>query len=147
MYKREEHIEEENLDWEKSQTEEIEKKTKKTAHVIFTPNQKSKQSIWQSIATFDMQAKSKHFVEKNIQLSSFMGVLLLPYFVGFIILYLLFYTYGGMSLMSFLNLDTDFLLLHLWSIGAYIFITLWVFGALTHILQSSKMLLSPQRTY
>ena len=146
MYKREEHIEEENLDWEKSQTEQIEKKTKKKEQVIFTPNQKSKRSIWQSIATFDMQEKSKHFVEKNKQLSSFMGVLLLPYFVGFIILYLLFYSYGGMSLMSFLNLDKDFLLVHLWSIGAYIFITLWVFWAVSHIIQSSKMLLSAQRT-
>ena len=144
MYKREEHIEEENLDWKKSQTEHIEKKTKKTGHVTFTPNQKSKQSIWKSIEKFDMQAKSKQFVEKNTQLSSIVGVLLLPYFVGFMILYLLFYVYGGMSLIGFLSIDKDFLLLHSWSIGAYLFITLWVFWAISHIIQSSKTLLSPQ---
>ena len=146
MYKREEEIEDENLDWDKSQAEQIENRKQKTKNVIFTPQLKSKQSVWQSIATFDMQAKSKHFVEKNVQVSSFMGVLILPYFVGFILAYLLFYNYGNMSLIGFLNLDKEFLLLQLWSIGAYIFVTLWVFWACSHIIQSSKFLLSHQQT-
>jgi len=140
MYKRKEQIAEENLDWEKAQNKKIEKNTQTGATVTLPPSFQSKQNIWKSIAKFDMQKKSKHFLERNMQFSSFMGILVLPYFVGFVIAYFLFYTYGNMSLMRFLNIDKEFFIMHLWSIGAYIFITLWVCWAFIYILKSSKRL-------
>ena len=135
MYKRVEQIEEENLDWDQQHTR-LQKE-----NVIFSPNLKSKKSVWQSINEFDIEKKSMNFLENNMELSSFMGVLLLPYFVGFLFGYILFYSYGGMSLIGFLSLDKEFLLLQLWSIGAYMFVTSWLFWAFTHILQSSQKLI------
>jgi len=135
MYKREEQIQEENLDWDQSNSR------MQKENIIFSPAYKSKKTVWQSINAFDIEKQSMHFVEKNIELSSFMGVLLLPYFVGFLVTYILFYSYGGMSLIGFLSMDKEFLLLQLWSIGAYMFVTSWVFWAFSHILQSSQKLI------
>lgn len=141
MYKRVEQIEEENLDWDQQHTRQIEAMRVQKENVIFSPHFKSKKTLWQSITELDIQKILMKTLEKNMELSSLMGVLLLPYFVGFLFGYVLFYSYGGMSFIGFLSMDKEFLLLQLWSIGAYMFVTSWVFWAFSHILQSSKKLI------
>ena len=141
MYKRVEHIEEENLDWDKPQTGLTEKSQVQKENVIFSPAFKNKKALWQSIPEFDMEKRLSQLVLKNMELSSIMGILILPYFVGFLFTYVLFYSYGNMTFIGFLSLDKEFLLLQLWSIGAYMFVTSWLFWAFSHIVQSSKLLI------
>jgi hypothetical protein len=141
MYKRVEQIEEENLDWDQQNSRLIEAERMQKENVIFSPTYKSKKTLGQSLTEFDIEKRVSHFVVKNMEISSFMGILILPYFVGFLFTYVLFYSYGGMSIIAFLSIDKEFLLLQLWSIGAYMFVTLWLFWAFSHIVQSSKQLL------
>ena len=141
MYKRVEQIEEENLDWDQQDTRLTEAAQGQKENIIFSPKFKSKKAVWPSINKLEIEKMSMKFIENNMGLSSFMGVLILPYFVGFLFGYILFYSYGGMSLIGFLSMDKEFLLLQLWSIGAYLFVTSWVFWACSHILQSSKKLI------
>ncbi len=141
MYKRVEHITEENLDWDQPNSRLTEETQVEKENVIFSPTFKNQKTLWQSITELKIEKRSMNFFDKNMELSSFMGVLLLPYFVGFLIGYVLFYSYGGMSIMEFLNIEKDHLLFQLWSIGAYLFVTIWVFWAFSQVIQSSKQLL------
>lgn len=143
MYKRLEHIEDENLDWDQMDESLLEETTVQKENVIFSPVFKNKKALWQSITAFDIQQKMMKLLEKNLEISSFMGILLLPYFVGFLIAYALFYNYGGMTIMDFFTIEKDHILLQLWSIGAYLFVTLWVFWAFSQVAQRTKQLLNP----
>lgn len=141
MYKRVEKIEEENLDWDQSEKSLIEESSVENEKVILSPGFKKKRSVWQSITEFNMQKKMMNLFEKNLEVSSFVSILLLPYFVGFVLTYMLFYSYGGMTIIGFLSLEKDHILLQLWSIGAYMFVTLWVMWAFSKIVQNGKKML------
>ncbi len=141
MYKRVEHIEEETLDWDQPNSGLTEEMQVQKENVISSPIFKSKKVLWQSITEFDIQKSMMKLLEKNLEISSFMGILLLPYFVGFLIGYALFYNYGGMTIMDFLTIEKDHILLQLWSVGAYLFVTLWVFWAFSKVAQRTKQLL------
>ncbi len=141
MYKRVEQIEEENLDWDQQNLGLIEELQVQKENVIFSPTFKSKIRLWQSITELDIQKRMMKLLEKNLEISSFMGILLLPYLVGFLVGYALFHNYGGMTIMDFLSIEKDHILFQLWSIGAYLFVTLWVFWAFSKVAQSSKQLL------
>lgn len=141
MYKRVEKIQEENLDWDQPKRNLIVESSMENEKIIFSPGFKKKRSVWQSITEFDIEKRLTRFVEKNTELSSLMGLLLLPYFVGFVLAYILFYSYGGMTIIGFLSFEKDHILLQLWSIGAYIFVTLWVMWAFSKIAQNGKRML------
>lgn len=142
MYKRVEHIEEENLDWDQQSKRLIEEKPVQAENVIYAPALQSKKTFWQSIIEFDMQKVVVDIFNKNMEIVSFMGVLLLPYFVGFLFAYVLFFSYGNLTIMEFITMGKEYLLLELWSIGAYLFVTSWVFWAFSQIAQNRKQLLT-----
>ena len=141
MYKRVEKIEEEILDWDQPKKKLIEESSVEDEKVIFSPTFKSEKTVWQSITEFDIEKRVTKIFEKNMEVSSFVSILLLPYFVGFVLAYILFYSYGGMTIIGFLSLEKDHILLQLWSIGAYIFVTLWVMWAFSKIVQHRKQML------
>lgn len=141
MYKRVEKIEDENLDWDQSNKKLIIESSVNNEKVIFSPEFKKKRSLWQRISALDIQKSFLKLFEKNVEVSSFVSVLVIPYFVGFVLAYILFYSYGGMTVIGFLSLEKDHILLQLWSIGAYIFVTLWVMWAFSKIVQNGKRLL------
>jgi len=132
MYVREETIEEENLDWGED-LEKIDQDTDKemveTMHVIhpdeqnhnihFNYNRNIKLNIKQSIMSV---------VDDHSEFSLLFGILFVPYLVGFVVSYLLFFMYGGMPLGSFLSINKGNFHFELWSIGAYCFISLGVIG-------------------
>ena len=141
MYKRVEQIEEENLDWDQQHMRQINETRGQEENVIFSPAFNKKKTVWETIIEYDIEKKLMKFFNKNMELASFMGVLLLPYFIGFWIAYALFYSYGDMTIIGFLSFEKDHLLVQLWSIGAYLFVTSWVFWAFSQVLQNSKQLL------
>jgi len=141
MYKRVEKIEEENLDWDQPKRNLIEESSVESEKIIFSPGFKKKRSVWQRIYALDIQKSLIKLFEKNVEVSSFVSVLIIPYFVGFVLAYILFYSYGGMAIIGFLSLEKDHILLQLWSIGAYIFVTLWVMWAFSKIVQKGKRML------
>ena len=141
MYKRVEKIEEEILDWDQPKKKLIEESSVEDEKVIFSPTFKSEKTVWQSITEFDIEKRVTKIFEKNMEVSSFVSILLLPYFLGFVLTYILFYSYSGMTIIGFLSLEKDHILLQLWSIGAYMFVTLWVMWAFSKIVQHRKQML------
>ncbi len=141
MYKRVEKIQEENLDWDQPKKNLIEESGVENEKIIFSPGFKKKRSVWQSVYELDTQKSLMNIFENNMKISSFMSVLIIPYFVGFVLAYILFYSYGGMTVIGFLSFEKDHILLQLWSIGAYMFVTLWVMWAFSQIVQNGKQML------
>lgn len=137
MYKRVEKIEEEKLDWREKESTLDEKTFIPSKNVNITPL-KNKKRVLSNFSTLKIQNKMTKMIDTNIELSSFIGVLLLPYFVGFSIAYALFYAYAHMTIVDFLTLEKDDIIIQLWSVGAYVFITLGVFWAFAHILKRRK---------
>ncbi|MEA2049031.1 MAG: hypothetical protein U9O64_11380 [Campylobacterota bacterium] len=139
MYKRVEKIEEENLDWGEKNTHLVENTLGQRENLNVPPLKnkkiKNKKRLFRSISDFEIQKKLSKMFDKNIEFASFIGVLLLPYFVGFSIAYALFYTYADMTIIGFLSLEKDHIIVQLWSVGAYIFVTLGVFWAFAQILK------------
>lgn len=121
MYARTETIEEENLDWEANPAAMLRKMDVKITEA-------SMPSMSQEKKKFNLK-KMTHFLEANPELSLLFSIVSLPYTVGFIISYFLFYYYGGMSIESFLNIEKGSIHIEFWSIGAYIFITVGVIWA------------------
>jgi len=134
MYIRNEAIEEEHLDWEG--------KDKHTPKPLFAPEIKDQSALLEEYKELDHKLDKKRkmmtIFEENSKLFSLIGLLILPYILGFVLTYLLFYFYGGMSLGGFIDVKKDYLLFQLWSIGAYLFVTVWVFWAFFRNLTSER---------
>ncbi len=141
MYRRVEQIEEENLDWDQQPEMQVKEIHGQKENVISPPAFKSKKTLLQHITELNIEKRLIKLFNRNMEIASFLAVLLLPYFVGFLFAYMLFYTYGDMSIIGFLSIEKDHILLQLWSIGAYLFVTSWVFWAFSQIVQNSKQLL------
>ncbi len=127
MYTRIETVEEENLDWGSLSMRALE-----TTDEEITESTLSKQikmfldgRLDFSTGIFSIK-KLTHFLDKNSELSLLFSMVTFPYIVGFCISYFLFYFYGGMPIDSFLGLNQNYLAIEMWSIGAYIFITVWL---------------------
>jgi hypothetical protein len=127
MYARIETIEEENLDWGNLSSRAL-----KTKDIEITESTISKQirmflngSANFITGMFNIK-KMTRFLDDNSELSLLFSIVTFPYIVGFCISYFLFYFFGGMPIDSFLGLDQNYLAFEMWSIGAYIFITVWV---------------------
>lgn len=77
----------------------------------------------------DVKRKVAKLLKKNEEFSLSLGILFLPYTLGFAISYMLFYFYGGMPIESFITIEKGNMHFELWSIGAYLFITAGVIWA------------------
>lgn len=124
MYVRKQLIEEENLDWgehlEKNQEE-----TQKIRHIIHTNSEKNKivfNNRVNVVRNFNIKKSITNFLNEYSELTLMASIIILPYIVGFLISYFLFYFYGGMSISSFVGMQGQ-LYMGFWSIGAYLFIT------------------------
>ena len=143
MYKRNEDIEEEHLDWE-----DQDKQPPAIPKVVNVPkpllapkikDQSSQMEEYKGLNhTLDMKRKMMHIFNENIKLLSLIGLLIIPYVVGFVLTYLLFYFYGGMTVGGFVDIKKEYLPLQLWSIGTYLFVTLWVIWAIVNMFKKGE---------
>ena len=132
MYARTETIEEENLDWEMNPAAMLKNMDTKMTKIEMPSMSKEKKMFFTN--SIDLKGKFNlkkltQFLDTNPELSLLFSIVSLPYTVGFIISYFLFYYYGGMSIESFLNIEKGSIHIEFWSIGAYIFITVGVIWA------------------
>lgn len=133
MYVREETIEEENIDWgeltqasEDNQDKLIEDMKEEAAQApvskpkeIFLDNR----NIQKTGLMYTLKNELSDFLKQYAEISLLFGIIFIPYALGFFISYFLFYFYGGMSLNNFLSVQQVPTTIELWSIGAYLFVT------------------------
>ena len=72
---------------------------------------------------FTLKNELTDLFKKYAEVSLLLGIVFIPYTLGFVISYFLFYFYGGMSISNFLGVQEVPTTIELWSIGAYLFIT------------------------
>lgn len=135
MYVREETIEEENLDWDaltrvsKDNQEQLIEDTKEET-ASHDPFSKPKKTFLKNRVKsqklgpkFTLKNELTDLFKKYAEVSLLLGIVFIPYTLGFVISYFLFYFYGGMSISNFLGVQEVPTTIELWSIGAYLFIT------------------------
>ena len=134
MYVREETIEEENLDWgelthasEDNQERHIEDTKEETSPP--DPVSKPKKLFFKKRATnekigpnFTLKNELSDIFKHNAEISLLLGIVIVPYILGFVISYFLFYFYGGMSISNFLGVQKVPTTIELWSMGAYLLV-------------------------
>ncbi|EIF51314.1 hypothetical protein [Sulfurovum sp. AR] len=135
MYVRNETIEEENLDWgelteaSKDNQDKLIEDMKEEASKDTTIPQKKKiflnnhAKIQKIGAKFTLKNELTDLIKQNTEISLLLVIFFLPYILGFVISYFLFYFYGGMSINNFLTVEQVPTTIELWSIGAYLFVT------------------------
>ena len=134
MYVREEKIEEENLDWgelakasKENQEKLIEEVTQESATESVPKPKKSllkqRANIRKIAPKFTLKDELIHFLKHNAEISLLLGIVFIPYMLGFVISYFLFFFYGGMPISHFLDVQKVPTTIELWSIGAYLFVT------------------------
>ncbi|HEY9189700.1 MAG TPA: hypothetical protein VIM88_02410 [Sulfurovum sp.] len=134
MYVREEKIEEENLDWgelTKASQENQEKLIEEAKHEAAGQSvpESNKSFLKQSAAIkkiapkFTLKDELTHFLKHNAEISLLFGMVFIPYILGFLISYFLFFFYGGMPISHFLDVQKVPTTIELWSIGAYLFVS------------------------
>ena len=125
MYKRAEQIEEENLNWERETIQETHVLTsEKLTSKPQTSLQLSLQNRIESITKKLNFKKINDFIDDNAEIALLFAVVVLPFVVGFCFSYALYYLYGGVTISGFLAMGKDHTVLEMWSIGAYVFITI-----------------------
>jgi hypothetical protein len=125
MYKRAEQIEEENLNWEGGSSEETHAlASKKSTSNPQTSLQLSLQNRMAFIAKILNFKKLNDFIDDNTEIALLFAVVVFPFVVGFCFSYALFYLYGGVPMSGFLEMGKNHTVLEMWSIGAYVFITI-----------------------
>jgi len=143
MYERKANIEEENLDWgegvETLDHPETESETQETKHVIHTATEHNK-------ITFKKQFK---FTQANVkreitnlltvysEISLLLSLLIVPYIVGFFVVAFIL-IYGGVPIDRFFSAKEGVFHFELWSIGAYIFITVGVIWLVVMLFQNRR---------
>lgn len=125
MYKRAEHIEEENLNWESVPAQETQAiPAEKSSSRQYTSLQLSLQNLMDMIAKKLTIKKLSNLIDEHSEISLLFAVVVLPFVVGFCFSYLLYFMYGGVPISGFLAMGKDHTIVEMWSIGAYIFITI-----------------------
>ena len=125
MYKRAEQLEEENLIWENVPAQETQAiPAKKSYSRLHTSLQLSLQNRMDVIAKKLTIKKLSNLMDEHSEIALLFAVGVLPFVVGFCFSYLLFYLYGGVPISGFLAMGKDHTIVEMWSIGAYIFITI-----------------------
>lgn len=134
MYIREETIEEENLDWgeltkvsKENQDKLIEDTKEETAQDPLPQKKKiflkNPDNSINTGSKFTFKNELSDLFKQNAEISLLLGIVVVPYMLGFVISYFLFYFYGGMSINNFLTLEQVPTAIELWSIGAYLVVT------------------------
>lgn len=131
MYVREEHIEEENLDWEEHTRLSIDNHNNVTEETreeaVEAPVSKQNKPFLNNRANMGRKVSLKRelndLLKQNAEISLLFGIVLIPYLLGFLISYFLFFFYGGMPISHFLDVQKVPTTIELWSIGAYVFVT------------------------
>ena len=131
MYVRDQPIEEENLDWgediEKTDTPEVEAENKETKHIIHPATEHNK-IVFQKKFKFtqiNIKRKIQNVLDEHGEVYLLLGFLTLPYIIGFIVVTFIL-LYGGVPIDRFFSLKEGIFHFELWSIGAYISITIGV---------------------
>lgn len=134
MYVREEKIEEENLDWgeltkaSKENQEKLIEEAKQEAAGASVPTPKksflnNRAKMIKMAPKFTLKDELTHYLKHNAEVSLLLGMVFIPYVLGFLISYFLFFFYGGMPISHFLDVQKVPTTIELWSIGAYIFVS------------------------
>lgn len=131
MYVRQEHIEEENLDWGELAKASVVKQNNALEETkegdVKSSVSKQKKPFLNNRAKmgrkFNIKNELNDLLKQNAEISLLLGIVLVPYILGFAISYFLFFFYGGVSIVSFLSIPQAPSAIELWSIGAYLFIT------------------------
>ncbi len=106
MYKREENIEEEKLDWD-SIPHAVSGEKKPFFHENYDPEN-------------SLNLKNKDFnLEENLTIISIFTLFIFPYIIGFLFCYLLFFVYGTMNIIDFIMIQGPSLSIGSWAIGIY----------------------------
>ena len=139
MYKRKEVVEEEHLEWDKKTKETIQEKN---VEVTLPPKVKHKELLIDEESSFenksDKQSNVITFFYKYEYLSIGLIILILPYLVGLLFNFVLFYIYSGITLDKVFNIEKKHNIFELWSIGAYTFVTLGIIWILLKTLKDSR---------
>jgi len=131
MYVRKEQLPEENLDWhesfEKKDHAETQTESREKMHVIHPATENNKIVLEKKVKLKDVNLKKTilSFFDEHAEASLFLGILTLPYVIGFIVVSFIL-VYGGVPIDRFFSLKEGVFHFELWSIGAYIFITVGV---------------------
>lgn len=128
MYRRKETIEEEHLEWGKP-LKRASGANQNIAAVLKPRSSKKFSDTLKSGTSFINTTRKKKFEfvinEDNIKLTSFVMGIIVPYIIGFTLLYVIFFAYGGMSLLNYITRFEKFYEhFELWSVGAYLLIVL-----------------------
>ena len=130
MYARIETIEEECLDWGNNFAATLKKSDKEITKSVQPSEPKHEQFFLKEYVTlsknFNIIRKFTDVLNQRPELSFIFSMLTLPYVLGFLISYFLYYTYGGMPISHFVHVGHVSFQVELWSMGAYICITLLV---------------------
>jgi hypothetical protein len=70
-----------------------------------------------------MKRKDTEFFVVKSEFFLLFSILIFPYVLGFLLCYILFYFYGGMTIESFLEMQQLHLQIEFWCISAYLFVT------------------------
>ena len=135
MYKRDEKIEEEQLDWDEESTPKTDEK-ELTVIKPYEPRPKNYSSKDEGKYYYELpkQSSLESFLEKYEILTLVSGGLLLPYIVGLLFNSALFYMYSGVTIAKIFSVNKNPTIFELWTIGAYFFVTLWLIGIVMKIL-------------
>lgn len=131
MYKRKDMLEDENLDWDKKNLnldeespKNIYKKNNKKHDIFTKPIFKHKNKILHNRSQNFEKKGFGDILKENFQIFLLANILILPYLVGFTIIYFLFSHYGNVPFESFFNMQHLQISLEMWFVGFYLFLTI-----------------------
>jgi len=138
MYKRNEVIEEEHLEWDKTKDIVQEKDVKVTLPHEVKPEILliAEESSFENKS--DKQSNVMTFFHKYEYLSLGLIILILPYLVGLLFNFVLFYIYSGITLDKVFIIEKEHNIFEFWTIGIYTFVTSWIIWIILKTLNDSR---------
>lgn len=139
MYARKENIPEENLDWDKTlqkeEHPETETEVKEEKHVIHPTSEHIKMKFEKKVKLSDLNIMQKinNLLDQHGEVTLLFALLTFPYIIGFIVVSFIL-IYGGVPINRFFSMKEGVFHFELWSIGAYIFITVGVIWLVMQLL-------------
>ena len=131
MYVREETIEEENLDWgkhlEKIDNSETDSEITETQQITGTATKDTKRIIKKKVKSTQLNIKREitDLLDQYPEISLLFSFVTLPYVIGFFVIAFILLS-GGVPIDRFFSTKDGIFHFELWSIGAYVFITVGV---------------------
>ena len=128
MYARKENIPEENLDWGESSEDkahlETEIQSDESKNLIHPATEQNKVVFRKKVKLSQVNIKKAilNILDEHGEVSFFLGILTLPYIIGFVIVSFILLR-GNVPIDRFFSLKEGVFHFELWSIGAYISIT------------------------